>query len=275
MSDHDRREHEAHAGWLERVAPYLDDELAPDERRTMAHHLSACELCRRELSRQQAVSQRLGRLGSASHTASPSAAHPVAQPAGHAASAEAVERRLRHRLFSPAQRRVAPRPLWGWMGWGLAAVQACVLAVVLGWPSWQARQGVPMVRDAVADYRQLVAGELPGHTTRDTAALARTLALPLEVIEGPGVEFLGAWPTALQGQPAAALAYRVEARTVVQYVVSGPLFFNRASVRDAVARQGRYVAHLGDQAVVGWPGDNAGSLLVGELPTDRLERLRL
>ena len=89
------------------------------------------------------------------------------------------------------------------------------------------------------------------------------------------MEFLGAWPTALQGQPAAALAYRVEARTVVQYVVSGPLFFNQASVRDAVAREGRYVAQLGDQAVVGWPGDNAGSLLVGELPTEALERLRL
>ncbi|MEQ6887387.1 zf-HC2 domain-containing protein [Halomonas sp. CS7] len=275
MSDHDRREHEAHAAWLEQVAPYLDDELSPDECRVMAQHLAGCEPCRRELARQQAVSQRLGRLGAAAPSV-PNSASPAATPSvAHAASAEAVERRLRHRLLSPARRRPAPRALWGWTGWGLAAVQACVLAVVLGWPSWQARQGVPMVRDAVADYRQLVAGELPGHTTRDTAVLARTLALPLEVIEGPGVEFLGAWPTALQGQPAAALAYRVEARTVVQYVVSGPLFFNRASVRDAVAREGRYVAHLGDQAVVGWPGDNAGSLLVGELPTDRLERLRL
>ena len=61
---------------------------------------------------------------------------------------------------------------------------------------------------------------------------------------------------------------------MVQYVVSGPLFFNQASVRDAVAREGRYVARLGDQTVVGWPGDNAGSLLVGELPTERLERFR-
>jgi len=260
MSDHDRHEHEAHAGWLEQVAPYLDDELAPDEHRAMAHHLTTCEPCRRELARQQAVSRRLGA---------------VAPSAAHAASAEAVERRLRRRLFSSARRRVAPRPLWAWTGWGLAALQACVLAVVLGWPSWEARQGVPMVRDAVADFRQRVNGVLPPQASRDTAELARTLALPIEVIDGPGVEFLGAWPTALQGQPAAALAYRVEARTVVQYVVSGPLFFNRASVRDAIAREGRYVAHLGDQAVVGWPGDNAGSLLVGELPTDRLERLRL
>ncbi|MDX1464418.1 MAG: zf-HC2 domain-containing protein [Halomonas sp.] len=267
MSDHDPLAHEAHAAWLERVAPYLDDELSPDERRAMAEHLAGCEPCRRELARQQAVSRRLARLGEATA--------PATEAATRAASAEAVERRLRQRLLSPARRRAAPRPLWAWLGWGIAAIQACVLAVVLGGPSWEARQGVPMVRDAVADFRQRVSGVLPPQASRDTAVLARTLALPIDRLEGPGVEFLGAWPTALQGQPAAALAYRVESHTVVQYVVSGPLFFNRASVRDAVARDGRYVARLGDQAVVGWPGDNAGSLLVGELPTERLERLRL
>ncbi|MDT0512388.1 MULTISPECIES: zf-HC2 domain-containing protein [unclassified Halomonas] len=253
MSDHDRGAHDA---WLERVAPYLDDELGESARQAMADHLTECALCREELARQSAVKRRLAGLAAGERTAA------------------AAEQRLRGRLVPPATRRAA-RPLWGWLGWGLAAVQACALAMMLGLPAWQERQGVPMVRDAVADFRQLSTGALPHQASADIAALSRTLSLPLEPLGGPGVEFLGAWPTALQGQPAAALAYRVEARTVVQYVVSGPLFFNRASVREAIARQGRYVAHLGDQAVVGWPGDNAGSLVVGELPPAELERLRL
>ncbi|RTQ99154.1 anti-sigma factor family protein [Halomonas nitroreducens] len=254
MSDHEREHAGAHGDWLERVAPYLDGELNEEEHRAMAQHLEGCELCRRELARQRALVQRL---------------RPLAPALG---ATDAMARRLRRRGMPPA-RRHAPRHLWGWLGWSLAAVQACLLAVLL-LPGVLERQGVPMVRDAVADYQRVLADELPRRTT-DTAALSRSLSLSIERLEAPGATFLGAWKTVLQEQPAAALAYRVKDQTVVQYVVSGPLFFNQARVRDAVSRHGQYVTRQGRQAVVGWPGNNAGSLLVGELPSEELVRLRL
>ncbi|XKE44403.1 zf-HC2 domain-containing protein [Halomonas organivorans] len=260
MSDQDRswevQAVKEHATWLECVAPYLDGELNARERQEMTRHLDTCPLCQRELERQRAVACRLEAL------------KPTAE------SSAAMERRLRRRLLGTPSRRPPRRPWWGWLGWGLALAQACLL-VTLWLPSWSARDGVPMVDDAVADYRHVLADRLPPRSTMDTDALSRALSLSIEPLQAPDVTFLGGWETVLQEQPAAALAYRVKEQVVVQYVVTEPLFFNQASVRDAVARQGHYITRQGRQGIVGWPDSNAGSLLVGELPTEELVRLRL
>lgn len=242
-----------HESWLELVAPYLDGELATASHDEMATHLASCTLCQRELARQRALTQRLQRL----------------------AEAEVPSASLGERLRLAVARREdsETRQRWAWAGWGLAAAQALVIAFLLLAPMGPTTQ-VPMVREALADYQRVVARELPFEAT-SIEDLSRSLSLSIDVLKSPRAQLLGAWQTELRGEPAAALAYRVDNRVVIQYVVSEPLFFAQARVREAVSRQGHYATREGREGVIGWPGANAGFLLVGELPTEELVALSI
>ncbi len=242
-----------HSPWLDLVAPYHDGELSAASHAEMDAHVATCTICQRELAQQRAISQRLGQLAS---EAVPSAS---------------LAQRL-HRT-STRQETGSRQRVWAWTGWGLAAAQAIVLAVVFLLPAWQARH-VPMVKEAVADYQRVVAGELPFETT-NIDALSRSLSLSIDVLKSPRAQLLGAWKTVLRGEPAAALAYRVDNHVVIQYAVSGSLFFAQSSVREAVSRQGHFASQDDGESVIGWPGTNAGFLLVGELPAEKLASLSL
>jgi anti-sigma factor RsiW len=242
-----------HSPWLDLVAPYLDGELSAASHAEMDAHVAACTICQRELAQQRAVSQRLRQLAS------------------EAAPIESLAQRLPY--ASTRKEAHSRHRAWAWTGWGLAAAQAIVLAVVFLLPTWQARH-VPMVEEAVADYQRVVAGELPFETT-NIDALSRSLSLSVDVLKSPQAQLLGACKTVLRDKPAAALAYRVDNHVVIQYVVSGPLFFAQSSVREAVSRQGHFASQDDGKSVIGWPGTNAGFLLVGELPTEKLVSLSL
>jgi len=78
----------------------------------------------------------------------------------------------------------------------------------------------------------------------------------------------------LRGDPAAVLAYRFDDHLVVQYVVSDQAFFRNPMVRKAVSA-GHVVAASGTASkILGWPEENAASVLVGDVPARTLETLR-
>jgi hypothetical protein len=128
---------------------------------------------------------------------------------------------------------------------------------------------VPLLRDALADYRRVVAGDLPGRA-RDLDAVRSAVSFPIEPLEAPGVRLLAAWTTDLAGEPAVVLAYRWDDRIVLQYIVSDERFFLHPAVRRAVAGGGLLAAHDGTQGIIAWPTASAGTLLIAELPPEQL-----
>jgi len=131
---------------------------------------------------------------------------------------------------------------------------------------------VPLVRDVLADYRRVTAGDLPGRA-RDLDAVRSAVSFPIEPLHGSGIRLLAAWTTELVGEPAAVLAYRYDDRIVVEYLVGEGRFFQHPAVRSAVSGHRVFTASDGEQGIVGWPTDAAGALLVGDLPPARLARL--
>lgn len=245
-----------HAELAELLAAYADGELAAPYAARVEAHLPGCERCRRELAVQRTVRDRL------------------AEPFRPASPMPMI-----HGADPSLWRRVAP-----WVGWAVAAGLAAVM-LLSGGPRGAPRPDsgivaeradtarVPMVVDALFDYRRLVRSDLP----LDGVGLARVEArIPFPVVppRSPDTRLIGAWTTEILGEPAAVLAYRWGDRVVVQYVVPESLFFAPPQVRRAVAAEGRYTASAGAQGVVAWPGAGNGSILIGDLPPARLARLR-
>lgn len=258
----------AHAEVAELLAAYADGELAAPDAARVEAHLLGCERCRRELAVQTAV-----RNGLAAEPRRP--ASPVLRKRVASLTAPGAPRGTDPSLW----RRAAP-----WAGWAVAAGLAAVL-LLSGEPRGAPRPDsgvavertdtarVPMVVDALSDYRRLVRGDLP----LDGADLARVEAripFPVVPLRSPDARLIGAWTTEILGAPAAVLAYRWGDRAVVQYVVSESLFFAPPQVRQAVDARGRYTVSAGAQGVVAWPGPGNGSILIGDMPPARLARLR-
>jgi len=128
---------------------------------------------------------------------------------------------------------------------------------------------VPLLRDVLADYRRVVAGDLPGRA-RDLDAVRSAVAFPIEPLGGSAVRLLAAWTTDLGGEPAVVLAYRWDDRILLQYVVSEERFFQHPALRQAVADGGLLAARDGAQGIVAWPTASAGTLLIADLPPERL-----
>lgn len=131
---------------------------------------------------------------------------------------------------------------------------------------------VPLLRDVLADYRRVVAGDLPGRA-RDLDAVRSAVAFPIEPLGGSAVRLLAAWTTDLGGEPAVVLAYRWDDRILLQYVVSEERFFQHPALRQAVADGGLLAARDGAQGIVAWPTASAGTLLIADLPPERLRAI--
>lgn len=268
-----------HAGVAARLGAYVDGELPEEDLREVETHLAGCEACRREVVMQTALR---ARLGARRREAAPEALRERVREIIHGSSEAAVE------AVSPESRSSAParwpRAL-AWTGWAVAALLAGLLLwrpvgrpeplpPVDGRPRAAADSArVPMVRDALADYRSRVGQDLPAGQG-DLAEIRAQMPFPVTPLRSPEVRLISAWRTRIYGQPAAALAYRWDNRVVIQYVVPEQLFFAAAPVRQAVAEHGRYITSAGAQGVVGWPGPENGSLLIGDVPPAALTRLR-
>jgi anti-sigma factor RsiW len=262
---------------IELLGAYADRELPPETTSQLDAHLVGCVRCRNELAVHQAVRLRLG------------VTPPVAAPPS-----------LRERIAVAVASTpvVAPpdvavrelrRPAWATRRF-LSMVGAAVLtlAVAVGLTVMNrgadtpavpnvtelsvAPTSVPLLNDALADYRQVTAGDLPGRA-RDLDLVRGAVSFPIEPLRVAGVRLLAAWTTDLGGEPAAVLAYRWSDRMVLQYIVPESRFFRHPAVRAAVTGNHVLIAAANAQGIVAWPTREAGAILIGDVAADRLARL--
>ena len=256
-----------HQVLIDLLGAYADRELPPETTSQIDAHLVGCVRCRRELAVHHAMRRRLG------------VEPPIAAPPALRERIAAAIAATPVPVATPAAGSVAVlrRPLV------LAALAAVVVATGVG-STMLVRQraerpalaalststtAVPLLRDVLADYRRVVAGDLPGRA-RDLDAVRSAVAFPIEPLGGSAVRLLAAWTTDLGGEPAVVLAYRWDDRILLQYVVSEERFFQHPALRHAVADGGLLAARDGAQGIVAWPTPSAGTLLIADLPPERL-----
>ncbi|HEY0996953.1 MAG TPA: zf-HC2 domain-containing protein [Gemmatimonadaceae bacterium] len=260
---------------IDLLAAYLDAELPAETRAQIEAHLVGCARCRRELRVQHEVRRLLG--------SEPLAAAP---PTFQARIAEAI-------AAAPIPAGDIPRAPARRVSAGVAFA-ATTLLVVLGLGAWAVTvrgdaegvaraqpatrtlparaASVPLFADVLADYRRVAMTDLPGRS-RDLEAVRSAMPFAVEALRAPGLRLVGAWTTELGGEPAAVLAYRVDDRVVLQYLVSEERFFRHPAVRNAVA-DGRPVTSIdGGQVMVAWPARAAGVVVVGELAPERMSQI--
>lgn len=255
-----------HQVLIDLLGAYADRELPPETTSQIDAHLVGCVRCRRELAVHHAMRRRLG-------VEPPMAAPPALRERIAAAIASTPVP-----VSAPAGGATVLRRPLVIAGLALAVVAAgagstllvrhgaepATLAALSTSPS-----GVPLIRDVLADYRRVVAGDLPGRA-RDLDAVRSAVPFPIEPLVGSTVRLLAAWTTDLGGEPAVVLAYRWDDRIVLQYVVSEERFFQHPALRQAVADGRLLSARDGAQGIVAWPTASAGTLLIADLPPERL-----
>lgn len=266
-----------HQVLIELLGAYADRELPPETSSQIEAHLVGCARCRNELAVHQAVRLRLG------------VTPPVAAPPA-----------LRDRIVSAIAATPVPDldrapahpdrlPLWKRLPVRLAtavAVLALAVAVAVNVSRTDsgrapapdvARLGVaptsvPLLNDALIDYRRVTAGDLPGRS-RDLDLVRGAVAFPIDPLRVNGVRLLAAWTTDLGGEAAAVLAYRWNDRIVLQYLVPESRFFRHPSIRAAITGNHVIVARANAQGLVAWPTQEAGAILIGDVAPEQLAQL--
>jgi anti-sigma factor RsiW len=256
-----------HRVLIDLLGAYADRELPPETTSQIEAHLIGCGRCRRELAVHHAVRGRLGYEP------------PVAAPPA-----------LRARIASAIAATPLPRPRASlrWRTWisalvGSVVLAMCIVATALIARSTRPTSGdvvvvpispsaVPLLRDVLADYRRVTAGDLPGRG-RDLDVVRDAVPFPVEPLRGPDVRLVAAWTADLAGEPAAVLAYRRGDRIVLEYLVPEDRFFRHSEVRRAVSDAHLLGSSADRQGLVAWPTRTAGAILVGDLSPDQLAKI--
>jgi hypothetical protein len=263
---------------IELLGAYADRELPAETSSQIEAHLVGCTRCRNELAVHQAVRLRLG------------VTPPVAAPPA-----------LRERIVAAIAATPVPAPsarpsevalpsVWPRRQILFAVIAAALLTVLTVVGIDVARRGseapprpnitelavspasVPLLDDALIDYRKVTAGDLPGRA-RDLDLVRGAVAFPIDPIRAPELRLLAAWTTELGGEAAAVLAYRWNDRIVLQYLVPESRFFRHPAIRAAVTGSHLLVTKSASQGLVAWPTREAGAILIGESTPDKLARL--
>jgi len=261
-----------HQVLIDLLAPYADRELPPETTSQIDAHLVGCVRCRRELAVHMAMRRRLG-------FEPPVAAPPALRERIRAAIA-ALPAPVEPPAPAPARLIDYQRPavLGGIVALVIATATGVGLLVRHAAPSAapvllsESAATVPLLRDALTDYRRVVAGDLPGRA-RDLDAVRSAVPFPIEALRAPTVRLIAAWTTQLSDEPAVVLAYRWDDRILLQYVVSEQRFFQHPALRQAVAGGGLLTARDATQSIVAWPTASAGTLLVGDVALEQLRAL--
>lgn len=261
-----------HQVLIDMLAAYADRELPPETTSQLEAHLVGCARCRRELAVHQTVRRRLGeepfvgappelrdRIMAAVAAAPAIQSMPVAEPRARPW--------FRHWILLTVATVVVIGGVIASNTLFTGNESVATIGRLAAAPS-----SVPLVRDVLADYRRVTAGDLPGRA-RDLDAVRSAVPFPIEPLRGSGIRLLAAWTTQLVDEPAAVLAYRWDDRIIVEYLVGERAFFQHPAIRSAVGGHRLLIATDGAQGIVGWPTDAAGALLVGDVPPERLARI--
>lgn len=250
-----------HQRLREQIGAYVDGELSSSEVAILEKHLLTCTPCQNELTLQESIQKRLQ-----NHSLERASAGLRAR----------IERQceassnIRHVPSTWGWKRLASQS-GAWGGWLVAACLVVALLLNVHSQSISRTHSIPMVASVFADYQNRMAGgELPADNPPAWNRLRHSVSFPVEPIPSLKNQLVAVWSTKIRGEPAAALAYRLDNQIIVQYVVSQKLFFRQNRVRQAIHDFGRYSASLGHDSVVAWPGKNQGSVLIGAMPPDRL-----
>jgi len=271
-----------HDAFSELLAGLVDGELGMEEMARMEEHLALCPACRRELESQVSVRTRLMQEGASQ--ASPGLAGRVME---HIARQAALEERVRS---SPAPASPRRQTIFAWTGWLLAAGLGGIWLGThgLGRSADPSSGDVPMgaanpvtvdshpgvMSTAVLhQFHRVDQSELPRGV--DLAQLKREVPFHVTTLRATHMRFIAAWTTEIQGEPAAAIAYRCHDRLVVQYVISERHFFRNPQVREAIADQGLYAVSEGAVSTIAWADLDSASFLVGEFSPSELAAMRL
>lgn len=259
-----------HQVLIDLLGAYADGELPPETTSQIDAHLVGCVRCRRELAVHRAMRRRLG------------FEPPVAAPPALRERIAAAIAATPVPITVPTQNRVSVfrRPVVLVVGMAAIVGVAATTAVLVRQPAPPASLAplstavgsVPLLRSVLADYRRVVAGDLPGRA-RDLDAVRSAVPFPIEPLHTSTVRLLASWTTDLGGDPAVVLAYRWDDRIVLQYVVSEERFFQHPALRQAVAGGGLLSARDGAQGIIAWPTPSAGTLLIADLPPEQLRAL--
>ena len=261
-----------HQVLIDLLGAYADGELPPETTSQIDAHLVGCVRCRRELAVHRAMRRRLGfeppvaappalRERIVAAIAATPVPAPVATPA-----ARPLSILRRPMMFAP----IITLAIAGVLGTGYLVRQAATQVSLA--PITTAVSSIPLLQDALTDYRRVVAGDLPGRA-RDLDAVRNAVPFPIEPLRSPTVRLLAAWTTVLGQDPAVVLAYRWDDRIVLQYVVSEQRFFQHPALRQAIAGGGLLAARDGAQGIVAWPTSTAGTVLIADVPPEQLRPL--
>jgi anti-sigma factor RsiW len=267
------------------LGAFADGELPAETASQIDAHLLGCQRCRREVLVQRTLRLRLEQEPLATaptalreRIVSAIEATPLPQWEDVAGSASISRRGAE----VPATESRRP---WRVNRAAAATAVVVILAVAALGGRWLAsRSGeapvsvvpassVPLFSAALADYRRVMSGDLPGRA-RDLAGVRDAMPFPVEALQAPSLRLLAAWTTSLNGEPAAVLAYRWNDQVVLQYLVSELQLYRPAELRSAFGNGHLLAAHDGSQNVVAWPEPAWGSVVVADASLDRLRVLR-
>jgi anti-sigma factor RsiW len=267
------------------LGAFADGELPAETASQIDAHLLGCQRCRREVLVQRTLRLRLEQ--------EPLATAPTALRERIVSAIEATRLPQWEDVAGSASisRGTAEVPAtesrlpWRVSRAAVAAAVVVILAVAALGVRWLAsRSGeapvsvvpassVPLFSAALADYRRVMSGDLPGRA-RDLAGVRDAMPFPVEALQAPSLRLLAAWTTSLNGEPAAVLAYRWNDQVVLQYLVSELQLYRPVELRSAFGNGRLLAAHDGSQNVVAWPEPAWGSVVVADASLDRLRVLR-
>ena len=235
---------------MDRISPFLDDELDPVASREVSRHLESCPDCAAAFDRQRKLSESLRR-------------DLEYHPAPDVLRARVV--REVHAAVKREGAHARPAPSWRWL-----SAAAAVIAVVGG--TWIAT--LPRVdadeltaREAVSGHiRSLMADHLTDvastdqHTVKPWFAGRLDYSPPVDDFASAGFPLVGGRLDVLQGHPVAALVYLRHRHTINVFV--WPVANAREGFAPAATRQGFHVIHGAHAGMTYW--------VVSDLNTEEL-----